>query len=578
MVNISKNNNIKFPENNSLSENNCNVVLFTSATHLGLWLAFLLDISFWLIDQLQAEVIEKKQPIHIKIILLPANSSQINPIKKLLRESIKKLIRFLPNIIKPKKFLHQNSLYNQIHSGKEVHLQFGQNSCRFNYYNNLSFKNIFIFLKSYFIAITLWLKCYQGGHFSVQKFLKLNYQKIQIGTYIASTTLREKSRLGGSLKPCYKLFSNLVNSIYICNLCQVLPIDKSNENYSVLPEPIYYSHIYSEALHDLGATIIDQQFYYNRYGLIKPNQKRLNSLIIRKPKIRSCSLVEKKQVENYMNIRLNHSNQVLNYMLFGQNENRTSDIKDISGNTILLSDSSLYVVIFLHSFDDAQYIYGYDGFDDLYHWTIFTIDNCLMNSSINTIFIKQHPNVDYNLYPGDYKALKEIIKKYKGNKQIIFLNKSSSIIALAKKTHVVGITHHGSIAEEFVYLHQPVIASVFAPWYSNYSFARTWQNPEEYKNMLSSLSLETWSPVSESELQSLFSYILEYRLNEFAVKFYEQKNGRMIQFAKVFFNNEDIELTKENYDLAEKALREMSCDDEVFQNYINFLTKYHSLN
>ena len=55
-------------------------------------------------------------------------------------------------------------------------------------------------------------------------------------------------------------------------------------------------------------------------------------------------------------------------------------------------------------------------------------------------------------------------------KKVIFLNKTSSLIALCKNLKFYGITRCGSVAEEIVYLGQPMIGWANGPGQMNLNF------------------------------------------------------------------------------------------------------------
>ena len=111
-----------------------------------------------------------------------------------------------------------------------------------------------------------------------------------------------------------------------------------------------------------------------------------------------------------------------------------------------------------------------DGFNDVFHWLKFTINNCLENKKISKIYIKLHPNIDELNYPSNYHALRKLLISYATNKKVIFLNKTSSLIALCKNLKFYGITRCGSVAEEIVYLGQPMIDGQMVPGQMNLNF------------------------------------------------------------------------------------------------------------
>jgi hypothetical protein len=79
---------------------------------------------------------------------------------------------------------------------------------------------------------------------------------------------------------------------------------------------------------------------------------------------------------------------------------------------------------------------------------------------------------------------------------------------------VFGITHHGSVAEELVFLGIPVLASTRAPWTDSYQFVRTWRSVHEYGDMLDGLAYDCCEPVTAAEKLELLRFTCEYRLGE----------------------------------------------------------------
>jgi hypothetical protein len=574
------NNDLGHSREKGYSDEEPDLVLYTTDSHGGEWLIDLIGTALWLVKLHQAEKNGSKKPANINIILLPIGNAKINPLTGFLIHVIKRLLIGLPDIIKnylPWKFKQyaKQSLYNEIHSGKKVHLQQENITIIFSLFSTASLRYILLYLRSFGSSISLWLNHHERGDFNVQKFLNLHFQNIHIGDCIASTTLREQPQLAGSLQSCMQLFLNLTDAICICNLSNKLQKNKKNPTYVIVPEPTYLHFVYARALHYFRSTIIVEDFsYYSKFDITKPGVPYVNPWIA-KPHPNLPDKNERSQIENYLKERIFETDRKLWYMFVGQNNNTLTEIKDIHGDKIDLDDKKLYAVVFLHSFEDGQYFYGLDGFNDLYHWVIFTIDRLLNNSSINMILIIQHPNVDYKTYPSDKLAFENLLERYCVNERIVFIDKISSLVHLAKSVRMFGITHHGSVAEELVYLHQPIIGSATAPWQNHYSFVRTWKNPEDYAILLDSLSIKSWAHPSEPELNSLYAYIQEYRFNEFQKKFPYQKTAGWMNFLRLYSREPSVEMNRENQKKFEEIFREIPADDPVFREFINSLVVLH---
>jgi hypothetical protein len=567
------------PAAGGLPDDDSGAYLYTTATHGGIWIVYTIEAAFFVIKKLRSEGKIDTRSINVTIFLLPVYSTQLNPLRVLSVGILKKIFSMLPGLMKnhfPETLKlklsseQSGSFYNQIYSGNKVTLHKGPDTLTFSLLNTLSLKYIFNYYRSYLKAIILWTRCYQRFHFDEQKFLHLEYHNAHIGDLAASTTLRAKSQFGGSLKPCFDLFCRLANGICICDIAATLPFKNSTLNYAFFPESTFLHFAYQRTLENMGSWTIHNYLYNTKFDLLNPGQKWKNGFFVHPPENGECNPEETKKVDDYMDIRLYQAGQKLSYMLGRQNENLASDIKDISGNPVKIDKNGLNVLIFLHSFDDEQFLFGLDGFNDLYHWVIFTIDHCLGNSRIDKILVKPHPCDNPKRYPADKVAFENLQKRYLNDERVVFIEKSSSIVFLAKSTHIFGITHHGSIAEEFVYLHQPVIASVFAPWQSNFSFIRTWKDPEEYGKLLDSLSIDTWSPPDESELKSLCAFILDYRLNDHQIKITFEQKSRWRQFVRLY-SGESVVFSEENFDKYEKIFRDLSVDDPVMKEFIDLL-------
>jgi hypothetical protein len=69
------------------------------------------------------------------------------------------------------------------------------------------------------------------------------------------------------------------------------------------------------------------------------------------------------------------------------------------------------------------------------------------------------------------------------------------------------------VAEELVSLGVPVIGSTKAPWGTFYPFLCLWDSPEEYRAMLRGLSTSDWHPPTPEQIEGLYQFVREYRLN-----------------------------------------------------------------
>jgi hypothetical protein len=198
-------------------------------------------------------------------------------------------------------------------------------------------------------------------------------------------------------------------------------------------------------------------------------------------------------------------------MTEGVNDNRSSQLQSSAGRPLVADPAKAHAVLFLHSFNDAQYFYGTDGFADLCHWADFTIETCLRNPAIGLVMIKSHPNINPRMQLKTRRTEEWLRAKYASEPRVVWLGRTSSLPAIAAVGSVVGITHHGSVAEELVFLGVPVIAFKNAAWREGYDFVRTWEKPETYAQLLGAISFDS-GRVTANERDWLRQFVLEYRL------------------------------------------------------------------
>ena len=559
-----------------------NLILYTNGGLNGEYLFININAMVWLSKQPRYSQVRESAELSIEIVLLPPVGSNLFLARPLqpLKQILKSLLRKLPEKwkkrlparlqIKRIKRINSQSLYHQVYSGKTVCFTYEKISFSIKLFRERVLRHGLLWLRSKVRAFVLWRECFKEKTFIPSYFLGLSYQGVHIGDLAAAHTLRTHPKLGGSLQACKGLFNKLADAIYICDLSKTLCFDNKVENYVMVFELCYLYAIYQRNFHALGAHIITTELYKKEFLVIPAGQEFSNPGFVLPP---LCEVVDTQKVISYMDDRLLNPTKCLRYMYRGANNNTSEMINDMYGKTVDISKTGLTVIVFLHSFSDAQYIFGLDGFDNLYHWTIFTIDTCLMNKSIDRVLIKPHPNVDIRFfYPGDKVALDRIFNKYKGNPRVIFLDKFCPLVALSKGGKLYGITHHGSVAEEMVYLKQPVIASVYAPWGVHYPFVKTWQTVEEYKNILESISSHGWAAPSELERAWLFRYVHEYRFKQIHFDDRKTRLNCVKKFAGLL-TGEKIEITRgsENYYRYRDRMENLAPNTQLFNDFLNVL-------
>lgn len=340
----------------------------------------------------------------------------------------------------------------------------------------------------------------------------LIYRGIRIGTHVMSSSLRHDPSACGSSKKCRNIYLFLAHAKAVVDYAYSVRLDNNALSYSCLFEISYIDSLYPIVFQSRGATVIWFNRLY-RISMKEPGSKNLLKCAVRANPLNSpLTTSQVKEVKSYMSRRLGSSSSVLSYMSKGENNSNQKDIYDLSGNRLTLSPRDRYACIYLHSVNDAQLRYGYDGFPDVYEWALFTMLSLLESPHVDHVLLKPHPNLCYKPSTSEGIALRRLLAHVpkETKKPITVLCKSTSLYLLAQLPTIVSITHHGSVAEEMTFLGKPVLGSTSAPWGTDFPFLYTWSNPTQYKLLLLT---DLFSGPDLSVSDALYRYIWSHRLN-----------------------------------------------------------------
>ena len=456
----------------------------------------------------------------------------------------------------------KNSFIRNLLSGSLISTSYKNWNIDISLYKFSTLNRLIIFLISFLISLKIYLSFYKNAKFQEYDFLSLKYDSTHIGDLIASYTVRVNPKYGGELKSSVSLFFNLLKGIYYCRLSDLINLDSYSDTYIIPTEPFYIHQIWVRRLNSKGVKILDTHNRFKEFNIVKNINSNPNNWHAPPPDINKYS---SEAYEDYFNKKLYSPELVVDTFLTNDyaNDNDSKKIFDIYDNEIFIYNKKINSIIFLQSFEDALYDDGYDDkFKDIYEWTLFTIDNCLLNNEIQNVYIKPHPNVEPINYPANAIAINKLIKKYFNNKRVIFLNKKSSIVLLSRKAKFYGFTRCGTIIEEMTYLGQPMIAWAKGPWLSNYKFMKVWKNIDDYKLLISGLNELKWTAPSKEQLESLRLYVNNFSLKNIGL---QKKTVRLFLSEKIF-NDKNLDHIKfENY------LSNMKLDSDMYLKVIHSL-------
>lgn len=426
--------------------------------------------------------------------------------------NLKKNNKILKNKYFKNKFVY-NSFYYKIFLGREVKFIYK------NYNFTISKTKVPLTDKIYFQIKSILYSLFFTLNFLLFKkkkyFFEFQFKNFQFGSLVASTFLRTKPKYGGEFKYSLGLF--LIFKKAILNILispKIIKKVKKKNSYIILPEPVYLQVLWKKIFLKNGITAIETH-HYKGFSKLNEDYKNAYPWIAEKKKIKKIDNETMNKITTFFKKRFYTPEQVMSYMIKeNTNNNKKKEILNIFNKKIILNKDDLYSVVFLHSFSDAQYCFGYDGFLDIYEWTIFTIDKCLENKNFQKILIKPHPGLDYIKYPGDKIGVEKIINRYENNPKVEILKKDVSVVNLFKnQKYIVGFTHHGSVAEEITFLKKKVVGYVNGTWGSNFKFLETWKNKNEYNKILSKFDKKKIKPMSNYTYRIFYNYILERKIN-----------------------------------------------------------------
>jgi len=330
------------------------------------------------------------------------------------------------------------------------------------------------------------------------------------------------------------------------------------DDFSIVPEKTYLDGILLHHALQSNSKVIDINNYREVYKLITNVTDFYDSVYVDFDKNPNTKQI--RQVKDYISRRIKNPSGEISYMTRVRNE--VSGILDFNGSVVNISSDSSVVILFLHGFQDAQYWYGFDGFLDIYDWTITTISYLSKNSNIDKILIKPHPNIDYEFYPGDMRALRKIKRHIEEMHNVFLLDSrvKNSLFSFLNRAMV--ISHHGSAVEELCYNGVPCLVSEFAPWGGGYDFCLKWADKSEYLSLLSSCNLIEKSK-SKVNISELMRYVYYYRLD--AIDHLEREVWRDLLFCA------DIEPERRYWSAIrqyEELAKSISFESAAFKQFI----------
>ena len=238
-----------------------------------------------------------------------------------------------------------------------------------------------------------------------------------------------------------------------------------------------------------------------------------------------------------------------------------------SANKELTNLNGVTVILYLHIFTDAQYVYGYDGYHDLMDWCLKTISLLNSNEYVSRVIVKPHPECTNAHHPGDVIANKYLKSKISRFDKVEWADFHFDVNHINSSGLVVGITHHGSVAEELVFKKIPVIASTCSNWGEEYKFGYWWKNVKDYENLISSKAI-TELVVTNTQIDELYRYAMQKYFNSNLDADFNEKSA-WNDMLKIYDMAKHYHEPQDNIELIIDLVSKIDPEDRQFKEYIN---------
>jgi len=360
-------------------------------------------------------------------------------------------------------------------------------SCFFHFKNeikeceHIKYKYVFKLtdIKSYLLIFFFFIK----NLFNIEKLISCEINGINIGKPSFAVAMKNYSVYNNKYLLRYEIFKRLLYSVSIYIMAYDLVKSKGrNDTFAVYLKEIAY---YDSIIFDMCMKYLIR-VYINVYprGVMVYNETSLTSVNIRTYAFPKISISDDKY-ENYMIGRIEKPKEYIYYYNPKNNNHTYKFLKSCKKNTVLL---------YAHSFTDAQLEYGYDGFINTYDWLCFTVDKAVLNDL--KVIVKGHPNFwaknqKSKVVEWDKTVWKMVKEKYRQSKNVDFIDQpldNKIILESMNVKDTIVVSHHGNALVEAAYFGYRTISSICSPWKNDYyNFSNTWENKEQYEKLLKNI-------------------------------------------------------------------------------------------
>jgi hypothetical protein len=200
-------------------------------------------------------------------------------------------------------------------------------------------------------------------------------------------------------------------------------------------------------------------------------------------------------------------------------------------------------------------------------WCLKTISLLNSNDHVSRVIVKPHPECTNAHHPGDAIANKYLKSKISSFDKVEWADFHFDVNHINSSGLVVGITHHGSVAEELVFKKIPVIASTHSNWGEEYKFGYWWKDVKDYENLISSKAI-TELVVTNTQIDELYRYAMKKYFNANLDtnfdKFSSWQDMLRIYDGVEYHDDKRVNMEQINY-----LVSKIDPEDRQFKEYIN---------
>ena len=352
-------------------------------------------------------------------------------------------------------------------------------SCKIHFEDQFKTNTKFVFFdykKKNFRAILFLIKTIFNTFFFSRNLMSIKYKKIDISRYTVPEIYKNhkiyfsKFEFFKEATKCFYKNFNLVMNAF--------EVKDEKIKGAFIDHCMYQNGIILSIFSNFGIPIYT--LGYPKGIIYFKNKKKRNMNyedIIQLRKSLKVSLKEKKTAKTTIEKILNKTEEIP----WMRRINFVKKIHNYNEHTHL---------IYTHSFTDAQLVYGYDEFTNVYDWLYFTLQQLSKNKK-NKILVKAHPAFFHTKFPTsfmmfDQKLFNGIINDFSDKKNIKFIKEPIKNFELMKQIskRTIIISHHGSAILEALFCGFKCISSKATFWKSNLKLSNSWKNKKEYISLL----------------------------------------------------------------------------------------------